>query len=197
MLLLLKPRLSAVRLKEYNMKLFSSLLILILVFPGCTKDTVETKNQETVEVTKAYSKEIPVIDEVWLKEKIENRGGKLLFINFWATWCVPCVEEFPDLVKIYNKHKGSDFEFLSISVDLPSEIETKVKPFLIKQAADFPVVVVKEKRSEEVINLINPEWNGAVPVTVIYDKKGNRKKFISDARDYNFFNKSIEEAIVL
>jgi thiol-disulfide isomerase/thioredoxin len=177
------------------MKLFSPLLILVLVFPGCTKDTA--KNKETVEVTKAYTKEIPVIDEVWLKEKIENREGKLLFINFWATWCVPCVEEFPDLVKIYNKHKDSDFEFLSISVDLPSEIETKVKPFLIKQAADFPVVVVKEKRSEEVINLINPEWNGAVPVTVIYDKKGNRIKFIPDARDYDFFNKSIEEATVL
>ncbi|MDO8549932.1 MAG: TlpA disulfide reductase family protein, partial [Ignavibacteria bacterium] len=110
---------------------------------------------------------------------------------FWATWCVPCVEEFPDLVKIFNEHKDSDFEFLSVSVDLPSDIETKVKPFLTEQSAGFPVVVVEEKKSDEIINLINPEWNGAVPVTVIYDENGNRKEFISEAKDYEFFNKSI------
>lgn len=180
------------------MKLFVSLLIFILVFQGCRKDTEEMEKLETSEVmTKAYSGEIPVVDEVWLKEKIENRNGKLLFINFWATWCVPCVEEFPDLVKIYDKHKDSDFEFLSVSVNLPSEIETKVKPFLIEQNANFPVVVVEEKRSEEVINLINPEWNGAVPVTVIYNEDGNRAEFIADAKDYDFFNRSIEKAKVL
>lgn len=179
------------------MKLFCFFIVLISLFSGCSKDTNETEKQEPRNIKPEYSSEIPVIDEVWLKNKIKNRDGKLLFVNFWATWCQPCVEEFPDLVKVYNKHKGSDFEFLSISVDLPSEIETKVKPFLAKQTATFHVVVVEEKRSEEIINLINSEWNGAVPVTVIYDESGEMTEFIPDAKDYDFFNKSIEKAKVL
>jgi thiol-disulfide isomerase/thioredoxin len=166
-------------------------IFFIFTFSGCTKDSAETEKQENININAEYSEEIPVVDEVWLKDKIQNRNGKLLFINFWATWCVPCKEEFPDLVKIYNENKNSDFEFLSISVDLPSEIEIKVKPFLQDQSAEFPVVVVEEKRSEDIINLINPEWNGAVPVTVIYDEKGNRIEFISEAKDYEYFNKSI------
>ncbi|OGU72823.1 MAG: hypothetical protein A2V93_06735 [Ignavibacteria bacterium RBG_16_34_14] len=171
------------------MKLFFSLLIL-LCFSGCIKEENEIKKQQ--EQVFFYKKEIPIIDEIWLKNKIAKRNGKILFVNFWATWCVPCVKEFPDLVKIYNENKSTDFEFLSVSVDLPMDIETKVKPFLAEQSAGFPVVVVEEKRSDEVINLINPEWNGAVPVTVIYDENGNRIEFISETKDYKFLSKSIE-----
>ena len=174
------------------MKILYSLIIFFIFFSGCSKEN-ETQQQEVA----AYNKEIPVVDEVWIKNKIENRNGKILFVNFWATWCVPCVEEFPDLVKIYNEHKSSDFEFLSISVDLPSEIETKVKPFLAEHSAEFPVVVVEEKRSDEVISLINPDWNGAVPVTVIYDKNGKRQEFISEAENYDAFHTSIERVKTL
>jgi thiol-disulfide isomerase/thioredoxin len=174
-------------------KLFIPILILLLYFSGCIKEENATKQR--VELDVSYKDKISVIDEVWLKNKIENRNGKILFVNFWASWCVPCVEEFPELVKIYNEHKNSKVDFLSVSVDLPSDIETKVKPFLTEQSADFSVVVVEEKKSDEVINLINPEWNGAVPVTVIYDKNGKRKEFISEAKDYEFFNNSIKRII--
>jgi thiol-disulfide isomerase/thioredoxin len=170
------------------MKLFSCLIIFLIFSSGCSKEN-DPRQQETDSV---YLSEIPVVDENWIQNKIENRNGKILFVNFWATWCVPCVEEFPDLVRIYNEHKNSDFEFLSISVDLPSEIETKVKPFLNEQSAEFPVVVVEEKRSDEIINLINPEWSGAVPATVIYDEKGIRREFISEAKSFDAFHTSIE-----
>lgn len=169
------------------MKIILSVLFLFLT--GCMKEKEETKQQPEENI---YNNNIPVVDEVWLKDRIEKRNGKILFVNFWATWCQPCVEEFPDLVKIYNEFKNSDFEFLSVSVDLASEIETKVKPFLSEQKADFNVVVIEEKRSEQVINLINPEWNGAVPVTVIYDKDGEMKEFISEAKDYDAFHSRIE-----
>ncbi|HSP87800.1 MAG TPA: TlpA disulfide reductase family protein [Ignavibacteriaceae bacterium] len=172
------------------MKLFFSFIVLTIFFTGCIKEEKKIDQKET---DNSYTGEIPVIDEVWLKNKIEQRNGKPLFVNFWATWCVPCVEEFPDLVKIYNENKNSQFEFLSVSVDLPSEIETKVKPFLLKQEADFPVVVVEEKRSDEVINFINPEWSGAVPLTVIYNKDGTMQSYIPEAKDYEFFKKSIDE----
>ena len=172
------------------MKLLYSGLILLSTLTGYSKGFEE--NKTGIEKSKEYSVQIPVVDDAWLKNRINNRNGKILLVNFWATWCEPCVEEFPDLVKIYNENKNSNFEFLSVSVNLPSEIENKVKPFLKKQSADFPVVVIEEKKSEEIINLINPEWDGTVPATIIYDKNGKRKEFIAEAKDYEFLNKIIE-----
>jgi thiol-disulfide isomerase/thioredoxin len=172
------------------MKLLNFCLILLLTFTGYAKDIEKGTGKEN---TEEYSAQIPVVDDVWLKNKINNRNGKILFVNFWATWCEPCVEEFPDLVKIYNDNKDSNFEFLSVSVNLPSEIDDKVKPFLEKQNADFPVVVIEEKRSEQIINLVNPEWDGTVPATIIFDKNGKRRGFFAEAKSYDFFNKSIEK----
>ena len=85
------------------MRIFNYVLIFLLALTGFTK-TVEGKGAG-IEKAKKYSDQIPVVDDVWLKNKIEKRNGKILFINFWATWCEPCVEEFPDLVKIYNENK--------------------------------------------------------------------------------------------
>ncbi len=173
------------------MIIFNYGLIFLLALTGFTKN-LEGK-EAGIKKTNKYSDQIPVVDDVWLKNKIENRNGKILFINFWATWCEPCVEEFPDLVKIYNDNKDSNFEFLSVSVNLPSEIDNTVKPFLKKQSADFPVVVIEEKRSEEIINLVNPEWDGTVPATIIFDKYGKRREFFAESKSYEFFNKSIEK----
>jgi thiol-disulfide isomerase/thioredoxin len=186
-----KQKLSAAALNGYRMILFNYGLILLLALSGCTK-YVEEK-EAIKEKTGERSAQISVIDETWLKDKIEHRNGKILFVNFWATWCEPCVEEFPDLVKIYNEHKDSNFEFLSISVNLHSEIDTKVKPFLKEQSVDFQVVVIEEKRSEEIINLVNPEWDGTIPATIIYDENGKRKQFFAEAENYEFFNRSIEK----
>ena len=144
----LKQKLSAAQLKEYKyrMKLFIPLLFSLIFFSGCIKEESRDKD---IEQTISRNNEIKVINEEWLKNKIGNRNGKILFINFWATWCVPCIEEFPDLVKIYNENKNSDFEFLSVSVDLPSDIESKVKPFLAKQSADFPDCCGRRKKKRE------------------------------------------------
>jgi thiol-disulfide isomerase/thioredoxin len=163
------------------------LMVLSFIVSGCLKET----DSEKIKAGGKSIDEIPVIDETWLEEKIKNRNNKILFINVWATWCQPCVEEFPDLVEIYKKHKDSDFEFLSISVDHPSEIESKVKPFLEEQKSEFPVVVAGEKKAEEIINLLNPEWSGAIPVTLIYDKNGIRQVFILGAQDFKYFDNSI------
>lgn len=182
-----KPKHSDAQLNVFSIKIFYLFLILLVFSSGCTKE-----NETGQSKSGFYNNDVPVVDEVWIKNKIENREGKILFVNFWATWCVPCIEEFPDLVKIYDEYKNSDFEFLSVSVDLPSDIESKVKPFLAEQSAHFPVVVVEEKRSDRVIDLINPEWNGAVPITVIYDEHGNRQEFIHEAKNYDSFHTSIE-----
>lgn len=78
---------------------------------------------------KNYAEEIVVekIDKNKLAKIIKERKGKVLFLNLWATWCVPCREEFPEIVKLVNEFK--DVEFIGISVDFPEEVDSKIIPF--------------------------------------------------------------------
>ena len=129
-----------------------------------------------------------------LSEFLSNRNGKPLLINVWATWCVPCREEFPDLVEISKKYK-TKIDFVGISVDFPEEIDSKVIPFLKKLNAGFTNFVVDVKDPEDFINLLNKEWSGAIPATFLYDKNGKQLKYHLGKTDLNGFEKIISSVI--
>jgi thiol-disulfide isomerase/thioredoxin len=95
----------------------------------------------------------------------------VVLVNFWATWCQPCVEEFPDLVKLDRAYRGRGLVVLAVSVDEP-ETQAKVRPFLTSQKATFPAYVRRPGDSEAFINAVDKNWSGAVPVTYLFDASG-------------------------
>jgi thiol-disulfide isomerase/thioredoxin len=153
---------------------------------GCRGDEPERDTNNKVK-----TEDIEVIDHNRLKEIISNRGGSYLFINVWATWCAPCVAEFPDLVKL-KQHYGDDLEFIALSVDHPSEVETLVVPFLSNHNVNFPVYIIDDNYSEEIIELLNLEWSGAIPASFIYDKDGQQKVFIIGAHSFEYFMSNVD-----
>ncbi len=169
--------------------IYLSAITFSILFISCLKvdkDIPQLSKKDEVK------RELRKIDDAELKNKIENRNGNILFINVWATWCEPCVAEFPDLVKVANEYKNKGVDFLSLSADFESSIDSSVVPFLISQKADFPVFVIKERKSESIINLLNKDWSGALPATIIYDKYGKQKLFVMGARKYDFFKNKID-----
>lgn len=171
---------------------FILMTLLTLAASGCKSDVNEKLNVENIS---AEQYDVDTLNSVQLKEKISSRNGKILFVNFWATWCVPCVEEFPALIKLAENYKQKDIEFLSLSVDLVKEINSSVIPFLQKQKVNFPVYVIPEKESEKVINLVQPDWNGAIPATAIFDRQGNLIEFLTGLETYDSFKQKIDEAL--
>ncbi len=171
------------------MKIFFVAAVFSIISFSCIK---EAKENPSLDKKDEVKREVRKIDDAELKNKIENRNGNILFINVWATWCEPCVAEFPDLVKIANEYKNKGVDFLSLSADLESKIDSSVVPFLISQKADFPVFVMKERKSEQIINIINKDWSGALPATIIYDKDSNQKLFVMGAHNYNYFKNKID-----
>jgi len=135
---------------------------------------------------------IEKIDKSKLQKLIKERKGKLLFLNVWATWCEPCREEFPAIVKLANEFK--DVDFAGISVDFPEEIDSKIKPFVKSNKVNFPIYVNAFANDEELINMLNKDWNGAIPATFIYDKSGKLIAFIEGKKSYEEFVKNIERA---
>lgn len=142
----------------------------------------------------SIAKEITVekIDKAKLSKLIKDRKGKVLFLNLWATWCVPCREEFPSIVKLVEEFK--DVEFVGVSVDFPDEVDSKIIPFLKSNKANFTSFVNAIEGDEELINLLDKNWNGALPATFIFDKTGKKISFMEGKKSYDDFKKEIEKA---
>ena len=136
---------------------------------------------------------IQPINENGLNKLIEERHGKILLLNVWATWCNPCRKEFPELVKLQHDYQNSNVEIVAISVDYLDEINSKIIPFIKDKKVNFKVFVQDFEQQGGFINTLNEEWNGGLPVTVIFDEKGEQKIFISGAHDYAYFKQQLEK----
>ncbi|MBT8379585.1 MAG: TlpA family protein disulfide reductase [Ignavibacteria bacterium] len=144
-----------------------------------------------IETPAENSIKVEIVSVEDLRKIIENKTGKPLLINVWATWCAPCREEFPDLVRLADEYEDK-IDVVGISVDFPEELDSKIIPFLKKQGASFTNYVIKVIEPEDFINLLNKNWSGAVPATFIYDEKGRQVKYLIGKQSFEEFEKAIE-----
>jgi thiol-disulfide isomerase/thioredoxin len=113
---------------------------------------------------------ITKIDIAGLRDVLKP-SGKPLVVNFWATWCDPCREEFPDLVKLDAEYKGRA-DVVTVSLDDPSHIATLVPKFLRSMKATMPAYLLHTPDESAAIALISKDWAGSLPFTVIYSADG-------------------------
>lgn len=166
---------------------FNFLITLILFF-----STLILVNK-----TSAQSDEIPqvkIINVEDLQGLINHYTGLPLLINVWATWCAPCREEFPELVKLANTYKN-DVRVIGISVDDSEILESKVIPFLENQKAEYENYLLKVIDPEDFINLLNEEWSGAIPATFLYDKNGDQTEMLIGKHTYEQFELAVKKVI--
>jgi len=100
-------------------------------------------------------------------------GAKAVVVNLWATWCVPCRQEFPDLMRFYRAWKDRGVSLVLVSGDFSSETGPALE-FLASQGVDFRTFL-KSGPDEAFINAFDPQWSGALPATFVYDGKGRRR----------------------
>lgn len=98
-------------------------------------------------------------------------NGKPLLINFWATWCEPCREEFPDLVKIDSEFKGR-IDFITVSLDFVEDLNTAVPKFLSQMKAEMPAYLLVTPDETAAIAMVSKEWQGGLPFTVLFAPTG-------------------------
>ena len=161
------------------MKLKSIVLFFIFLgFISCKKEVLATKKQEidTSKVTvKVYSyKE--------LKPLLEQKGDKVYVVNFWATWCAPCVKELPAFEKLKSVYAAKGVEVLLVSLDFPKQINKRVIPFIAKKNLQSKVVLLDNGKDDTWIKAIDSSWSGEIPATLIYNK--TVRKFYKKAFDY-------------
>jgi thiol-disulfide isomerase/thioredoxin len=132
------------------------------------------KDEYTRQLYKEWA-ELPVslepADLAAVKQILTNSSEKLRLINVWATWCGPCVAEFPELVKTDRMYRGRDFEFVSISTD-KAERRDRALAFLQKNQASNKNYVFTEESVYPLIEAVDPEWQGGLPYTLIIEPGG-------------------------
>ena len=107
-----------------------------------------------------------------IKELIALHEGKVVLLNFWATWCPPCLVEFPEIVALEKAYRDQGLVVISVSADPPERVETDLSPFLQKENPGFPVYVRKREDPEQFTRAIDPHWTGKIPATFFYDRQG-------------------------
>lgn len=133
------------------------------------------KNEYTKKLYKEWASLPVTLDEIdiqGVKDVIKNSSsGKLTLINIWATWCGPCLMEFPDLVIIDRMYRGRPFEFVTISTDKAAKKDEALK-FLQKQQASNKNYIFNQDDVYKLIESVDPDWQGALPYTLLIEPGG-------------------------
>jgi thiol-disulfide isomerase/thioredoxin len=114
---------------------------------------------------------VELVDAPGLAALRKNDSGKVRLINFWATWCGPCITEFPDLVTINRMYRHRAFELVTVSANYPDE-RKEVLAFLKKNQASSRNLLFGETEKYKLIEAFDPNWNGALPYTILLGTDG-------------------------
>jgi len=140
-----------------------------------------------------FSQNIPVIKVTELEKRIFNNSDTTYIVNFWATWCAPCVKELPDFDSISKTHSNQKIKVLLVTMDFKEDVNSKVVPFVKKKKIISEVLLLDELNADYFIPKIANEWTGALPATVIINNKKNIKQFFEKKLTYEFLKNEIQQ----
>ena len=124
---------------------------------------------------------------------LKYNNDTLYLVNFWATWCAPCVEEIPAFERINREYKDRKVKVLLVSLDFPKRIENSLMPFLEKNDIRTEVLVLDDPDANSWINRVHPDWSGALPATVIYSKE--KRDFYERSFTYDELKSIVENKL--
>ena len=119
---------------------------------------------------------VEIIKIEGLQSLLNENNHKLHVINFWATWCKPCVKELPQFIALAENHP--EITISLVSLDFVQDLDTKVLPFLEKKNIDLRVLLIDELDYNLWIDMVDPSWSGAIPATVIIEPETGHRKFL-------------------
>ncbi len=124
------------------------------------------------------------------KHHLEHSNDTTYVVNFWATWCAPCVKELPYFEKLMVEKKGEPVQVLLVSMDFPKDIKKKLIPFVAKRNLEDAVVALADMDYNSWIDRVSTDWDGAIPFTVVYNSE-NRKVKLGEIDAYEDLEKFV------
>jgi len=132
------------------------------------------KNEFTIKVNEEWKKKPVTVTKIEVDELgslLENDSDNLRLVNFWATWCGPCIIEYPEFIELHRMYSGRDFEFVSVSLDSP-DAEEKVLKFLKNKYSAVSNYLVNNEDKYASIKVVGNDWDGSLPLTLLIEPGG-------------------------
>ena len=153
---------------------------LILIFSFFTLVSCKDKKDDKLALNE--NEQIEVYDFAGLEPLLSAQDNTVYIINFWATWCAPCVKELPFFEKINTEYRNKNVEVILVSLDFPHLYESKLKPFIVEHDIKSKVIALDDVDMNTWIPIVNPDWSGSIPATLIY--KNDKSKFFEQSFTY-------------
>lgn len=143
----------------------------------------------------AKAQEVPKVTFEELQATYQKDNDTLYVVNFWATWCKPCVEEMPYFEKINQEYREKPLKIIFVSLDFSSNYEDRVIPFVKKKALQSEVVFLKQPSGQEWISEVHESWSGAIPATLFTKGNGEKQEFREQSFEYEGLKKVIDQQL--
>ncbi len=125
----------------------------------------------------------------------KKNNDTVYVVNFWATFCKPCITEIPDFIRLVKKYEGQKVKLLLVSVDLPGYYPAKIAAFAKKNNYKTNIVWLNETNADIFCPAIDKKWSGAIPATIIVNNKTGYRKFVEDEMNAADFEAILKQAI--
>lgn len=161
------------------------LLTLFVALFSCKNDDKKEVNKEIAQEVESKIEnniDFEVIDYYGLEKILKRDDDKTYVVNFWATWCAPCVKELPYFEKLDKEYEDKNVEVVLVSLDFPKKYESQLRPFINKYQLRSELYALDDHNSNFWIPKVEESWSGAIPATLIYNKE--KRKFYEKSFDY-------------
>jgi len=135
--------------------------------------------------------ELEVYDFDGFEKFLNRKDDNVHVVNFWATWCAPCIKEMPHFEKLHANYKDKNVEVLLVSLDFPFNYDKKLKPFLKKRNLQFKVIALDDPDMNAWMSKVDENWTGAIPITIIYNK--DKRQFYERTFTYNELETEVKQ----
>lgn len=173
------------------MRLF--IVFLVVLFASCKNEGKETKVVEVQSETVIDSAEygsLEVYDFNGIEKFLNTTDNTTYIVNFWATWCAPCIKELPYFEKVNSDYKNKVTVIL-VSLDFPNKYESSLKPFIKKKNLQSRVMALNDPDANSWIPEVSEDWSGAIPATLIFNK--DKRQFYEKTFTYQELVTEVEQ----
>lgn len=140
----------------------------------------------------SYSQHTSIYKIDNLLKRIHNSSDTTYIVNFWATWCKPCVAELPDFNKIDSLYSEQKIKVILVSLDFKEDVSYKLIPFIAKRKFKSEILVLDEINGNQFINKISESWSGAIPATLITKNNNQISNFYEKKLSYDFLSEYLK-----
>jgi len=141
------------------------------------------------------AQDIPFIKSDQVTAWKNDSSQTVYVLNFWATWCAPCVAELPDFEKLNQTYSDKGVRVILVSTDFRRDVDKRLKPFVERKKLECQVAFMDERTPNNWIDLVSPEWSGAIPATLIVSKGRGFEQFFEKQMHYEELEEAVKAAL--